>query len=48
MENSDLDVELLMLYLMRSIQPEKLTGEETIIRFNFIDLIKLDKEQYLR
>lgn len=42
MENSDLDVELLMLYLMRCVQPEKLPGEETIIRFNFIDLKKLN------
>ena len=42
MENSDLDVELLVLYLMRSIQPAKLTGKETIIRFNFIDLKTLN------
>ena len=42
MENSDLDVELLMLYLMRSVQPDKFPGEETIIRFNFIDLRKLN------
>ncbi|MGH8119805.1 MAG: winged helix-turn-helix transcriptional regulator [Gammaproteobacteria bacterium] len=43
MEDSDLDVELLMLYLGRSIKPEKLPGEETIIQFNFSDLEKLGK-----
>ena len=42
MENSDLDVELLMLYLTRSIQPAKLTGKETIIRFHFMDLTTLN------
>ena len=42
MENSDLDVELLMLYLVRSIKPDKLIGEETVIRFNFSDLKKLN------
>jgi len=42
MDNSELDVELLMLYLMRSIQPAKLIGDETIIQFNFIDLKKLN------
>ena len=40
--NSELDVELLMLYLVRSIKPEKLIGDETIIRFNFTDLEKLN------
>lgn len=34
----DLDVELLMLYLKRSIQPQKLPGNETIIHFNFSDI----------
>ena len=34
----DYDVELLMLYLQRSIQPEKLVGSETTIRFKFTDL----------
>ena len=43
MENSDLDVELLMLYLVRSIQTEKLPGEETIIQFTFTDISKLGK-----
>lgn len=42
MANSELDVELLMIYLVRSIKPEKLIGEETIIRFNFTDLKKLN------
>ena len=34
----DYDVELLMLYLKRSIKPEKLPGRETVIRFNFTDI----------
>jgi DNA-binding HxlR family transcriptional regulator len=34
----DYDVELLMLYLKRSIVPEKLIGRETIIRFKFTDI----------
>jgi len=38
MSDSDLDVELLMLYLERSIRPERLIGEETVIRFAFSDL----------
>ena len=42
MANSELDVELLMIYLVRSIKPEKLIGKETIIRFNFTDLKKLN------
>ena len=37
----DYDVELLMLYLKRSIKPEQLPGRETVIRFNFTDI-----EQY--
>ena len=43
MADSDLDVELLMLYLERSIHPENLIGDETIIRFNFRDLEHLQK-----
>lgn len=35
---SDYDVELLMLYLQRSIQVDKLVGNETVIRFKFTDL----------
>ncbi|MDH5648181.1 MAG: winged helix-turn-helix transcriptional regulator [Gammaproteobacteria bacterium] len=34
----DYDVELLMLYLKRSIVPEKLVGSETVIRFKFTDI----------
>lgn len=41
MVDSDLDVELLMLYLVRSIDPEKLIGSETVIRFSFVDLEQL-------
>lgn len=36
--DADFDVELLMLYLTRSIVPEKLVGNETVIRFKFTDL----------
>jgi len=39
--DDELDVELLMLYLSRSIKPEKLIGNETIIHFKFNDLKKL-------
>ncbi len=35
---SDYDVELLMLYLQRSIRPDKLVGDETVIRFKFTDI----------
>lgn len=34
----DFDLELLMLYLQRSINPEKLVGTQTVIRFNFRDV----------
>lgn len=34
----DYDVELLMLYLKRSVVPEKLPGNETVIRFKFTDI----------
>lgn len=34
----DYDVELLMLYLKRSIVPDKLIGNETVIRFHFTDV----------
>lgn len=37
----DYDVELLMVYLKRSIVPSKLIGNETVIRFKFTDI-----EQY--
>jgi len=35
--DSDYDVELLMLYLKRSINPSGLVGDETVIRFHFTD-----------
>lgn len=35
---SDYDVELLMLYLQRSIVPERLPGRETVVRFKFSDI----------
>lgn len=38
MDDTDLDLELLMLYLKRSIRPDKLPGKETIIRFKFTDI----------
>jgi DNA-binding HxlR family transcriptional regulator len=38
MKQDDYDPELLMLYLQRSIQPDKLPGDETVIRFKFTDL----------
>lgn len=34
----DYDVELLMLYLRRSINSENLVGNETVIRFKFTDI----------
>ena len=34
----DYDVELLMLYLQRSVVPDKLPGNETVIRFKFTDI----------
>ena len=38
MGDDDYDAELLMLYLQRSVQPDKLPGNETIIRFKFTDI----------
>lgn len=35
---TDCDVGLLMLYLERSILPEKLPGKETVIQFSFTDM----------
>jgi DNA-binding HxlR family transcriptional regulator len=35
---NDFDVDFLLLYLQRSIQPENLPGTETTIRFSFTDL----------
>ena len=40
MQENDFDVQLLMLYLERSIQTEQLLGRETIIRFNFTDVLE--------
>ena len=34
----DYDVELLMLYLQRSVNPENLVADETVIRFKFTDI----------
>ena len=34
----DYDVQLLMLYLKRSIVPENLAGKETVVRFHFTDI----------
>ena len=38
LSEDDYDVELLMLYLKRSIVPQKLVGNETVIRFKFTDI----------
>lgn len=38
MSDDDFDLELLMLYMQRSIDPEKLPGRETVIRFTFTDV----------
>ncbi|MDH5326242.1 MAG: winged helix-turn-helix transcriptional regulator [Gammaproteobacteria bacterium] len=38
LSEKDYDVELLMLYLQRSIIPEKLIGKETVVRFQFTDI----------
>ena len=39
--DAELDIELLMLYLVRSIKPKYLIGDETIIHFKFNNLKKL-------
>ncbi len=36
--NLDYDVDFFMLYLQRSIRPEKLPGKETIIQFHFTNI----------
>ena len=38
LSEDDYDVELLMLYLKRSIVPQRLIGNETVIRFKFTDI----------
>ena len=40
LSEDDYDVELLMLYLKRSIVPQKLVGTETVIRFKFTDIVE--------
>jgi len=41
--DSELDIELLMLYLERSINPHNLPGDNTIISFNFSDQNQMAK-----
>ena len=36
--DTDYDVELLMLYLQRSVVPDNLIGRETVVRFKFTDI----------
>lgn len=43
LSDTELDVELLMLYLVRSIDTDKLAADETTIRFRFSDLERLQK-----
>ena len=38
LKETDYDVQLLMLYLQRSILVDKLVGKETVIRFKFTDI----------
>jgi len=42
LRDTDLDVELLMLYLQRSIKTDCLPGENAVIQFKFTDLEKLN------
>ena len=42
LRETDLDVELLMLYLQRSIKTECLPGDQSVIQFKFTDLKKLN------
>ena len=46
LNEKDYDVELLMLYIRRSIVPDKLIGKETVIRFHFTD-IKVHQDWWL-
>lgn len=39
-KDTELDVELLMLYLQRSIKAEMLPGDQSVLRFQFTDLEK--------
>jgi len=36
--DADFDIEFLMLYLERSVDPDKLPGDETVIQFRFTDV----------
>ncbi|MBU2604556.1 MAG: helix-turn-helix transcriptional regulator, partial [Alphaproteobacteria bacterium] len=38
--DEDFDVDFLMLYLERSIDPSKLIGSESVIQFKFTDLVE--------
>lgn len=38
--DADFDVDFLMFYLERSIDPTKLIGDESVIRFKFTDLVE--------
>lgn len=42
LRDSDINVELLMLYLQRSIKPNQLPGNQTVIRFQFTNLKTLN------
>lgn len=42
LRDTDMDVELLMLYLQRSIKTDRLPGKQSVIRFQFTDLKKLN------
>ena len=42
-DDTELDLELLMLYLERSIQPDKLPGHRTTLCFNFSDIAQQPK-----
>ncbi|MBR9885175.1 MAG: transcriptional regulator [Oceanospirillales bacterium] len=42
LRDTDLDVELLMVYLQRSIKTESLPGEQSVIQFKFTDLARLN------
>ncbi len=40
--DDDFDLELLMLYMERSVNPDKLPGRETVVRFHFVDVQDFD------
>lgn len=46
LSDKDFDVDFLMLYLQRSIQPNQLPGRETILRFNFTDLEQQQRKDH--